>query len=629
MRDVTYLPAFRLMAFTTAFSAACQGGNHDGFSSVGGAGGTGGSGGGPSSSSSSSASGTGGSGVSSGPGGTGSSIGMGGTGGSGGSETGSGGGQLSCGAACAPGQKLCSKGPVRTCRSVEDAAVGCGDPSCGPCPSFPNGLTLCAGGACALGACLPGFVDCDMDPANGCEVHVVDDPTHCGACGTACATSERCIGGHCVGACGPPYVICNGLCTDTQTAVHACGGCNLPCAAPPPGQSVECVAGSCVYAELPCPAGLSACDGVCTDLTTNRSHCGACGAVCQDPMNAFAVCNAGRCEPCPPGTTDACLPRECTDLAHENGACGACDTRCPTGAMCRDGRCVDLATLRIVEATVSDFVVDGGLVYFVNATDGTINSVPVGGGAIHQLASFQERPGHIAVDATRVLWTNTIGGTVMAVPKTGGSPAIIASEPGTAPDYVVSDGTNAYFIIADRLLAAPIAGGPTTLLYQSPLDITFGIRAPLSNLTQNSTMLFFTIHDPFIKQGQSVHKNGTPTGLPSLGGYSIAATDTDVFSIGDVLTGPGDLKRCSIADAVCEELWGVGPFGFNAALDALALDGEDVFFFGTAGLEHVLACGSRMPDVIASVLETPVRKIEVDASHVYWSDGASISRVPR
>ncbi|WP_437899410.1 hypothetical protein [Sorangium sp. So ce124] len=56
----------------------------------------------------------------------------------------------------------------------------------------------------------------------------------------------------------------------------------------------------------------------------------------------------------------------------------------------------------------------------------------------------------------------------MAVPKTGGSPAIIASEPGTAPDYVVSDGTNAYFIIADRLLAAPIAGLP--LLCQRGAD---------------------------------------------------------------------------------------------------------------------------------------------------------------
>jgi hypothetical protein len=50
---------------------------------------------------------------------------------------------------------------------LEDLA-NCG--GCGvPCNAFPNAEPECNGGACVLGACQPGFSDCDQNASNGCE----------------------------------------------------------------------------------------------------------------------------------------------------------------------------------------------------------------------------------------------------------------------------------------------------------------------------------------------------------------------------------------------------------------------------------------------------------------------------
>src|SRR5689334_24988658 len=34
--------------------------------------------------------------------------------------------------------------------------------------------------------CASGFLDCDGDAHNGCEIHVADDPQNCGACKHVC-----------------------------------------------------------------------------------------------------------------------------------------------------------------------------------------------------------------------------------------------------------------------------------------------------------------------------------------------------------------------------------------------------------------------------------------------------------
>jgi hypothetical protein len=42
-----------------------------------------------------------------------------------------------------------------------------------------------------------GFVDCDGVRANGCEAELSTDALNCGACGRSCATGRRCVDGAC------------------------------------------------------------------------------------------------------------------------------------------------------------------------------------------------------------------------------------------------------------------------------------------------------------------------------------------------------------------------------------------------------------------------------------------------
>lgn len=79
--------------------------------------------------------------------------------------------------------------------------------NCGACRrectnANAEGSASCTAGQCSIGACLPGFTDCDMDAANGCEARTSADPMNCGGCGMACAAGLACVGGTCTSATG-------------------------------------------------------------------------------------------------------------------------------------------------------------------------------------------------------------------------------------------------------------------------------------------------------------------------------------------------------------------------------------------------------------------------------------------
>jgi hypothetical protein len=253
-----------------------------------------------------------------------------------------------CGNACPQGQFCTAAKCALNCQNGQtkcsgDAGPTCIDPlkdpnncaNCGNvCPSRPNSTPACNGGTCGI-TCNAGFLDCDGDPSNGCEVNQNSDLANCGSCGNACPTPKHatasCTQGVCgLGQCDQGWADCNkdpsdGCEVDTTTDVKNCGGCGKACT----------VNGElCVNSACACPNGQTICNNTCTDTQKDINNCGACGKTCT--VNG-QLCVNGACA-CPNGQT--ICNNTCTDTQTDNNNCGTCGKQCGNNAACVNGQCL-------------------------------------------------------------------------------------------------------------------------------------------------------------------------------------------------------------------------------------------------------------------------------------------------
>lgn len=249
------------------------------------------------------------------------------------------------GSGCGPTEKLCGT----ACVSRLDPAYGCGE-GCTPC-NIPGAIAVCEAGSCTVGNCTPGRGDCDQDPSNGCEVDTDTDMQHCGACNSACAITQSCAGGACIG-CEPGEADCDGdMANGCETLLGTntdCASCGDACAFP--NGSGACQAGAC--ALVACDTGFDDCDGDPSngceiDLNTDPAHCGTCPNACPSGPSSAPTCQGGMCGiACMNGALDCdldpatgCEIDPLTDTAH----CGACDRACAgtnvAAVACSGGLC--------------------------------------------------------------------------------------------------------------------------------------------------------------------------------------------------------------------------------------------------------------------------------------------------
>lgn len=224
--------------------------------------------------------------------------------------------------------------PCTTCAARETCCDGVcvdllDDPrncrSCGTgCPG-----TVCSNATCT-NICALGFIDCNRNVIDGCEVNAATDPSHCGNCGIECAFGERCIEGVCV--CPENTTDCDGQSTnacetDTGSDPSNCGGCGRVC-----GANETCSGGLCA-----CKTGFADCnaeveDGCEASLDSNGT-CGACNSDC----GPLGTCILGACN-CAAGflDCDAAIPG-CETPVNDPAHCGSCTTACGIGTPVCDG----------------------------------------------------------------------------------------------------------------------------------------------------------------------------------------------------------------------------------------------------------------------------------------------------
>jgi hypothetical protein len=290
------------------------------------------------------------------------------------------GGLCACGEgpACAAGDSCCDA----ECTVLEDDPRHCG--ACGVrCAEGLRNVTrpACLGGACDYEACLPGFLDCDGERANGCETAA--DLANCGACGADCqagvqaAEGARCAflpdGGRACdyAACALEALDCDGERAngcETPRSAAACAACGDDCQAEGTdgplclhaqqggGEEFRCgcaLAGDCAQA-----GGLArCCAGRCVAPDDPR-HCGACGRACSperggdlclDPIRGRCGCRGNAdCGPFELCCGEVCVPRAAEQCLACGQACTPaeggprCDRLRPACACAEDGECNDL-----------------------------------------------------------------------------------------------------------------------------------------------------------------------------------------------------------------------------------------------------------------------------------------------
>jgi len=262
-----------------------------------------------------------------------------------------------CALTCLGGKGDCDGNLSNDCEAnLQTDAMHCGD--CATICTLAHASSACSAGKCVIDKCTAPYEDCDGDPSNGCETNTSADAGNCGACGTACGAINGkpfCANSVCQITCDAGFADCddsraNGCEVDLTRDVSHCSSCDNVCSQV--GGTANCVSGKCGIAN--CQPGLGDCDGTDSckqDLTTDVNNCGSCGHACT-VANGQGACAASACkvDSCNTGYADCNATSAggyqdgCeVNLMNDPNNCGKCGNVCSIAngtAKCEAGKCV-------------------------------------------------------------------------------------------------------------------------------------------------------------------------------------------------------------------------------------------------------------------------------------------------
>lgn len=276
--------------------------------------------------------------------------------------------------ACTGGRLNCNQNPIDGCEvNPQTNDNHCG--GCGQACLDVNGTNTCVSGTCML-TCNTGFLNCDDNVFNGCEVNGREDDNNCSACGKVCQEinttdppgaddGNTCHNGVCVVTCNSSSLSCdgdpsNGCEVNKLEDDNNCNGCGIVCQ--DNHANNECNNGVC---QPQCHAGFGNCDGNpnngCETSTTTTSNCGVCGRMCATTNASSTSCTSGTCNPsCNTGWAACSNPHNgCTTQLGTTNNCASCGNACTGGTPFCVGApgsasCQAQLTIQLVDNTPAD-----------------------------------------------------------------------------------------------------------------------------------------------------------------------------------------------------------------------------------------------------------------------------------
>lgn len=240
-------------------------------------------------------------------------------------------GQKSCGGQCLPLASLhmqdCTESGQATCMT---GFLDCDLEVKNGCEIDMNAMHVasCVGKKLT---CSSEFGDCDGLPQNGCETNLSTDNRNCGACGKICKGGTICSNGDCSSNCGTGTTACQSYCLPFDIMhIRSC----------PESGGLDCQPG---YGN--CDSNVS--NGCEEKLFNNDAHCGKCGNACNTDELIF--CDYDTCKFnnfCGSlATCDIHGEKQCIDINTDVNHCGSCGFSCPAGQACYDGNCLQKCVL--------------------------------------------------------------------------------------------------------------------------------------------------------------------------------------------------------------------------------------------------------------------------------------------
>ncbi len=384
-----------------------------------------------------------------------------------------------CVGVCTPASTDCVGSNVRTCQANgEWSTAACTTP-------VANAVATCTAGACSGFACVAGFTQCG---ASSC-FNLQNDPSNCGSCGHSCGAAS-CVSGACASTTLATSGSIGGIAVDAANVYYTVSTQN--------GSGTDGLVRSVPIgggAPVTLASGLAFPVSIAVDATTvywanQTANGGFTGSVQSEPIGGGTITTLASGLNYPAGVSvehtvffnlKGLVPIE--EVLFTNG--DASFNRMIEGLSPTGGAAITLYTTPKGHPNYT--AADTFNVYFTDYNLGTVNKTGSFGGDSTVLASGQNGPSVIAVDAANVYWIddnrplyplNPPGaGAVMKV-AVGGGPAITLATVTSGelgPTGMAIDGTNVYYATYHGPATGPFAG----TLWEVPL--TGGTPIPIAH----------------------------------------------------------------------------------------------------------------------------------------------------